>query len=332
MNTFGLALRVSLWGESHGPAVGALLDGLPAGLPVDAAAIAAAMAERRPGPDGGPVSQRREPDAVAIESGVHAGRTTGHPVLLRIANADARPQDYAFPGPRPGHADFPESVRTGVVQPGGGHQSGRLTAPLVAAGALVAPLLARHGVTVAARLQQVGEVCDDLAAMRARVEAARRAGDSVGGIVAFVAEGLPVGLGEPHLAGLEPHLGHLLLAVPGVKGVEFGHGFAAAAMAGSAHNDPYEPAAGGARPASNHAGGALGGRATGLPFTGRVAFKPASSIALPQRTVDAAGQPAEIQVGGRHDPCIAVRGTPVVAACVRLAVADLLLARTDTLL
>ncbi len=353
MNSFGRLLRFHLFGESHGAGVGCVVDGLPPGMPIDVGRIQAALDRRRPG-QSSMTTARQEPDQVEIRSGAHRGRATGAPVALWIANADARSKHYdnIRRVPRPGHADFTGHVRgRGWGDPrGGGHFSGRLTAPLVAAGALAAELLEAHGIGVGAHLHGVADVAGpfgliDVETMHsaaggnqlqtghtalverftAIVEAARKDGDSVGGIVAFRAEGLGVGLGEPWADSVESHLAHLLFAIPAVKGVDFGAGFDAVAMRGSAHNDPWLPDADAiARPATNHAGGILGGLTSGAPLQGRVAIKPTSSIFQPQQSVDlTTGEAATLELKGRHDPLIAIRAVPVVEAAVAFALADL---------
>lgn len=352
MNAFGRRLRVSLFGESHGEGVGVLLDGVPAGLPIVPRDLQAALDARRPGTSS-LVSARREPDRAEVLSGVHRGKATGAPLAIWIRNQDADSRPYADVAlvPRPGHADWVNHVWSAghADLRGGGHTSGRLTAGLVAAGAIADALLAPLGIGVGAHVTQVGAVAGPVgqvtvARMRkaaaspvrtahraleprmvAAVEAARAAGDSVGGAVEFAAEGLPIGLGDPWMDPLESTIAHLLFAVPAVKAVSFGEGAAAAAMAGSAHNDPYEVAGGRLRPATNHAGGILGGRSTGERLWGACTVKPASSIAREQATADAAGITRKVKVAGRHDPCIAIRATPVVAACLSLALADAVL-------
>lgn len=329
MNTFGRHLRVSLFGESHGPAVGAVLDGVPAGMPVDLDAVQTRMDERRPGTST-QVSARKETDQVDILSGIQGGQATGAPLAFLIRNQDARSKDYEAIAsiPRPGHADLTEHWWSGGANDprGGGHRSGRLTAPLVAAAALLEPLLKQHGIQVTARLEQVGDVRGNEADLEAVIEGARRARDSVGGIVHFQADGVPRVLGDPMMDGVPSLLGHLLFAVPGVKGVSFGDGFAAARVRGSEHNDGYRMDGESIRFESNHAGGILGGRTTGEPVWGHVAFKPASSIPQSQHSVNLdTGEDVDLKVKGRHDPCIAVRGVPVIRAAVELVLADLLL-------
>lgn len=354
MNQFGRRLRIQILGESHGEGVGLLLDGLPPGLPVSADDVQAALDRRRPG-TGPLVSQRQETDQAAYLSGVHKDRATGAPLLVWIGNEDTRSKDYAhlLRTPRPGHSDWVAGVwaRGHQDHRGGGHYSGRLTAGLVAGGALVTPLLRAAGIRVGAHLHAVGGEsgpvdAHDVSTMKGRVarsaahtahealeerfvqiiDDARKAKDSVGGIVAWRAEGVPVALGDPFFDPVESLLSHLFFAVPAVKGVDFGAGFAATAMKGSEHNDPYTWKDGAVEMVSNHAGGILGGRTTGAPLWGHVAIKPTSSIFQPQGTVDLeAGDDATLELKGRHDPCIAIRAVPVIEACVKLVLADLVL-------
>lgn len=354
MNAWGRRLRMQIVGESHGEGVGILLDGVPPGIPVDPDRIQTDMDARRPG-TGPLVSQRNESDRPRLLSGTFEDKTTGAPLLVWIANEDTRSKDYSElrRKPRPGHSDLVARFwsRGHYDHRGGGHYSGRLTAGLVAAAALLRPLLEAEGIEVAASLHQVGaEAGPDLdltaPAIRDRVAAsgvhtahadleesfleaidgARRAKDSIGGVVRFQADGVPAAWGDPFFDPVESTLAHILFAVPAVKGVSFGAGFGAPAMHGSVHNDPYRMQDGRPVPVTNHAGGVLGGRTTGAPVWGDVAVKPASSIFQPQDTVDLdAGEDAVLELAGRHDPCIAVRAVPVVRACVELALLDLLL-------
>jgi chorismate synthase len=365
VNAFGRRFRLSLFGESHAEGVGVAVDGVPPGLALDAAVLQRDLDLRRPGALT-LVSQRKEPDIPRILSGTHRGVTTGAPVCVWIENRDAEGRPYADADlsrtPRPGHADWVNQVWSGghADLRGGGHSSGRLTAPLVAAGAIAGLILSPLDIRCAAHLHQVHDLAGprdahgaasllervprspvftghtELEAPFTRlVEQARGDHDSLGGVVEFVAEGLPVGLGDPFFDAVESSLAHLLFSVPAVKGVEFGAGFAAAGMRGSEHNDPYEVRDGHVAPATNHAGGILGGRTTGAPLRGRAAVKPTSSLpGRPQATVDLQGpQPAELTLTGRHDPCIAIRAVPVVQACLRIVLADFaLLARQQGLL
>ncbi|HUR69328.1 MAG TPA: chorismate synthase [Candidatus Thermoplasmatota archaeon] len=359
MNTIGRRFRLTIVGESHGELVGVVLDGVPPGVPFGEADVQPALDRRRPG-QSLLTTQRAEADRVRIRSGVHEGRTTGAPLLLEILNEDKRSQDYAElrHKPRPGHADHTASVHyLGHNDPrGSGHFSGRMTAAWVMAGALAQKVLAAHGIQGAAHAVRIGGVettsqlavrpireavektpvrCADLAqadAMIAAIEQARKAGDSVGGIVECVYEGLPEGLGDPILDSAEALLTHALFGIPAVKGVEFGSGFALAAMRGSEARDEFVMEEGALRTRANHNGGILGGITTGMPVRFRVAFKPTSSIPLSQQTVDLrTGEPAELRVKGRHDPCIVPRAVPVVEAVAACVLLDLLLERHGVL-
>ena len=355
-SSYGTTLRLSLFGESHGPAVGCVLDAPPPGLPVDLGALARHMARRAPGRGGPWSTARTEADAPEILSGVFEGRTTGTPLAALIRNADTRSQDYAALArtPRPGHADLTGRLRyAGANDPrGGGHFSARVTAALCFAGALALQWLAEHGVSVRARVAEIGGVADptptnplapfpDLsdkplpalsdaaaAAMVAAIEAARADGDSVGGIVEVRAAGLPAGLGAPFFDRVETRLGAMLLSLPAVRGIEFGDGFACARRRGSENNDRPTPSPDGdplhAGRATNRAGGAEGGITTGLPVVARLAFKPTPSIPREQTTVDlATNEPAPLRVPGRHDPCVVPRAVPLVESAAAFALLDL---------
>ena len=348
----GEALSVTLFGESHGAAVGALLEGLPAGTPIDMEGLAQDMAARSPG---GPLaSKRQETDVCELISGVYEGHATGWPILILIRNRDARSSDYDFlpEHPRPGHADLPELTRSeGSSDPrGGGSHSGRLTAGLVAAASICRPLAATHGVDgIEAHTSTVGDIeaqgienCpagagDDHARIRCRdadaarnmvkfVEQVRKQRDSVGSSVELRISGLPLGFGEPWFAGLEPALAHALMAIPGARAVEFGRGVHASRMRGSEHNDPWEATESGPRPAGERADGALGGLATGADLFVRLHLKPPSSIPQEQLTLHLeTDEPKPLVVGGRHDPVLAPRVVPVVEAAARLVLCDLAL-------
>ncbi len=349
----GRAFRLSLFGESHGRCIGALVEGCPPGVPFDEALMRADLERRRPG-SSSLVSQRRETDKFEVLSGVYRGRTTGGPVVMVVWNrdVDSRPYGSVYRVPRPGHADYTAGVKyLGFADlRGGGHLSGRLTAGMVMAGSLAKMVLRVAGVRVGAHLVQVGEArlgreldprevveasaggswCADpeaMGEMEQEILRARAEGDSVGGVVEAVAVGVPVGLGEPLLEGLEGEIARLALTIPGAKGVEFGAGFGLAAMRGSEANDPFAVSPSGSLTrASNNAGGIEGGISNGMPIRLRVAFKPTSSIARPQRSVDLQKmREVELRVSGRHDPCIALRAVPVVEAVLAVALADHLL-------
>ena len=353
--SFGRRLRMGVYGSSHGPEVGVTVEGLPPGTPIDLRAMQEDLDRRRP-VGRRLATKRQEEDRLVVDQGVADGRSDGSTFQAHVVNTDVRrePYDLLRDTPRPGHADYPARVRYGPEADlsGGGIFSGRMTVGLVIAGALAKGLLAPKGIEVIAftraigpveapapeglalaelagraRSNEVGSVDPGAAErMEAAIAEARRAGDSVGGIVEVRATGVPVGLGEPFFDSIESVLAHAYFSVPAVKGVEFGAGFAAARMRGSEHNDPFVFVDGTVRTGTNHAGGVLGGLATGMPIVARVVVKPASSIARRQRTVNlATGAPAEITVTGRHDPCIVPRAVVVLEAVTAFALADLAL-------
>ena len=354
MMSWGEKFRVTLRGTSHGPEVGVEVEGIPPGTPLDPTQIQQALDRRRP-VGRRLATKRQEEDRLVVDAGLEQGQSTGVPFRAHVANEDVRrePYDRLRDTPRPGHADFPARVRYGPEADlsGGGIFSGRMTVGLVIGGAVAAQLLRPRGVEVAAFTRaiagHVAEVSDSLplrelreaaaqnevgspdpgAAVRMEeaIAEARRAGDSVGGLVEARATGVPVGAGEPFFDSIESTLAHLLFSVPAVKGVEFGAGFRAAAMKGSEHNDPFYWRDGRVETRTNHAGGILGGLATGMPLIVRVAVKPTSSIAHPQTTVDLAhGTEVPLVVTGRHDPCIVPRAVVVVESVVAIGLADLL--------
>jgi chorismate synthase len=317
MNSLGRVFRVSVAGESHGPAIAVLIDGCPAGLPLGVEDFAADLERRRGGRPG--TTTRREDDAPEIVSGVFNGRTSGAPILAVFPNRDARPGAYdeLAHTPRPGHADWTGWHKFGGFNDprGGGHFSGRLTVALVAGGVVAKKLIAPA--EVHARIVEIGGSAD----YEALVERARAQGDSLGGIVECRASGVPPGLGEPFFDSLESLIGHAVFAVPAVKGIEFGAGFGAARMRGSEMNDAIVDVSG--RTATNHAGGINGGISNGNDIVFRVAVKPTSSIATPQETVDLrTGESRKISVGGRHDACIALRVPVVLEAVTAIVLAD----------
>ena len=338
-NSFGRAFRILTFGESHGPAVGVVMDGVKPGLPFDAEAIQQELDRRRPG-QSDLVTPRSEGDRLHVLSGVFEGRTTGHPIALAVFNENQRSGDYdalkaLF---RPGHADQAYQQKYGIRDHrGGGRSSGRETLARVAAGAWAKQQLAVLGVRIRGFNREIGGIpCvnldwnfveqnplrsgdpDAFAAQRTAVEAAKAEGDSLGGICEVWIEGLPQGLGDPAFAKLDALLAYACMSIGAVKGVEVGAGFAAARMKGSAHNDPMGPVGF----SKNDAGGILGGISSGAPAVVRLAVKPTSSISKTQQTVDALGQPTDITVQGRHDPCIAPRVVPVAEAMCALVVYD----------
>jgi chorismate synthase len=356
MNTFGTRFRLTTFGESHGAAVGGVVDGCPAGLTLAVSDLQAWLDRRRPG-QSHLTSPRQEADRVEILSGVYEGRTLGTPIGFLVRNEDQRPQDYAAiaaGGLRPGHADFTWRAKYGHVDPrGGGRSSARETVARVAGGAIAAALLEQQaGIKVSAWVSSVGEIdltvpddeldlsliestpvrCPDPATavrMMARIEAARQTLDTVGGVITGYATGLPIGLGEPVFGKLPALLGAAMLGINAVKGFEIGDGFAAARLPGSAHNDAYvlDSALGRVRPATNHAGGVLGGISSGEPVRWRVAFKPVATLPRAVETLTATGEAATLPAKGRHDPCVLPRAVPIVEAMAALVLADLWLLR-----
>ncbi len=322
MNTLGRLFRVTTFGESHGPALGAVVDGCPPGIPLVEADIQPLLDRRRPG-TGPLVSPRPEADRVAILSGTFEGITTGTPIALVVGNEQARSSDYDALREvyRPGHADSTYAAKYGVRDHrGGGRSSGRETVGRVAAGAVALKLLGLRGITVAGRVVSVrGAEGDE--AMAAEIADAATRGDSVGGLVEVVATGVPAGLGDPVFGKLDAAIAGALMGIGAVKGVEIGDGFAVAARLGSENNDPILPGVTG----PNRAGGVLGGISTGAPVIARCAVKPTPSISLAQQTVDVTGRPVEVRIAGRHDPCIAPRLVPVAEAMLGLVLADALL-------
>jgi len=338
-SSFGKLFVVTTWGESHGPAVGVVVDGMPAGLPFDVALVQKDLDRRRPG-QSSITTQRNEADQVEVLSGVFEGATTGTPICMMARNQDAKSKDYdalkeVF---RPGHSDFTYAAKYGVRDHrGSGRASGRETLGRVAAGAVAKMLLARHGVSLVACTVAVADVvaerrdwdvaetnpvrCPDADAARRMVEvieAARADQDSVGGVVEVVARGCQPGWGDPTMEKLDGEIARALLSIPALKGVEIGSGFAATRRRGSQSNDSMGPE--GFR--TNHAGGILGGISTGQDIVARVAVKPASSIGKGQQTVNAQGEAVTIAVEGRHDPCICPRVVPVAEAMLAIALAN----------
>ena len=344
-NTFGGAVRLTIFGESHGPAIGGVLDGIAAGCEIDEGYVAFQMEKRRAKKDGLSTA-RAEADAVRFLGGVRNGRAAGGPIAFVIENTDARSSDYAKTAglARPGHADWPAHVKYAGFEDwrGGGHFSGRVTAALVAAGAVCQHILAQRGVAIATHIAQAAGIDDepfagdgaDLAAQLAALEAntgfpalcAGAAEKMQAAIRAAAAEGdsVPVGLGEPFFDSVEGVLAHLLFSIPAVKGVEFGAGFGFARLKGSEANDPLTVRGGRVRLASNRSGGANGGLTNGMPLVFRCCVRPTPSIYKPQQTVDlATGQEAELRLSGRHDPCILHRAAIVQTAAAALGLLDL---------
>ncbi len=347
----GQLFRIATWGESHGATVGVCVDGCPPRLPLDEATIQRELDRRKPG-QSRIVTQRKEADRVEILSGVDGGLTLGTPIAMMVRNEDARGKDYAEMREkfRPSHADFTYHAMYGIrAVEGGGRASARETIGRVAAGAVAGVVLERAGIKVSAWVQQVHDIvcsvdplevtseavegnivrCPDpaiAAQMIERIEQARKAGDSLGGVVQAVAVGVPAGLGEPVFDKLEADLGKAMLSIPAAKGFEVGSGFAGVVMTGSSHNDPfYTDGSGRIRTRTNHSGGIQGGISNGEPILLRVAFKPTATILREQETVDIHGNATTIAARGRHDPCVLPRAVPIVEAMLRLVLVDHLL-------
>jgi chorismate synthase len=339
-STFGELFRVTNFGESHGPAIGCVIDGCPPGLALTEADIQPELDRRRPGTSRH-VTQRNEPDAVEILSGTYEGRTTGTPICLLIRNTDARSKDYGnlLDTFRPGHADYTYWRKYGLRDPrGGGRSSARLTAPMVAAGAVARKWLQQaHGVRFRAWMSALGELeipyeSEDhidanpffapnatvIPQLEAYMDALRKAGDSCGARITAVARGVPAGLGEPLFDKLDADIAWAMMGINAVKGVEIGDGFAVVSQRGSHHGDELTPEGF----ASNHAGGVLGGISTGQDLLVRLAIKPTSSIRQSKRSVDRSGEPTVVETHGRHDPCVGIRAAPIAESMLALVVMD----------
>ena len=353
-NSFGNIFKITTWGESHGKAIGVVIDGCPAGLAINENEINAALALRAPGKNPY-TSPRAEPDIAEILSGVFEGLTTGTPICIHIPNKDADSSKYEPIKDmlRPGHANYTYLKKYGIFDyRGGGRSSARETACRVAAGAIAKKFLEHTGIQLIAYVKQIGSVkaninadnfelmrtltyespifCPDVNAtsiMTDLIEKAKIQGDSLGGIIEFIALSVPAGLGDPVYEKLEANLAHAMMSLPATKGFEIGSGFQSVDMQGSEHNDLFTNESGKVRTQTNYAGGTLGGISTGMPIIGRVAFKPTSSIMKPQETLTISGEQASFQLpdGSKHDPCVAIRAVPIVEAMAALVLADALL-------
>ncbi len=338
-NSFGKLFTVTTFGESHGSALGAIVDGCPPGLELSEADLQADLDRRKPGTSRH-TTQRREADEVRILSGVFEGRTTGTPIGLLIENTDQRSKDYSdiMDRFRPGHADYTYHQKYGVRDyRGGGRSSARETAMRVAAGGIAKKYLAAQGITIRGYLSQLGPIvpeafdwnevgnnpffCPDagkVAEMEAYMDALRKEGDSIGAKVTVVAEGVPPGLGEPIFDRLDAELAHALMSINAVKGVEIGAGFESVMQKGTEHRDEITPEGF----LSNHAGGILGGISSGQEIVASIAMKPTSSLRIPGRSVNVHGEPVEVVTTGRHDPCVGIRATPIAEAMMALVLID----------
>ncbi|HEV8315176.1 MAG TPA: chorismate synthase [Burkholderiaceae bacterium] len=339
-STLGELFRVTNFGESHGPAIGCVIDGCPPGMALSEADIQPDLDRRRPGTSRH-VTQRNEPDAVEILSGVYEGQTTGTPICLLIRNTDQRSKDYGniLDTFRPGHADYTYWRKYGLRDPrGGGRSSARLTAPMVAAGAVAKKWLhAQHGTTFTGWMSALGDLeipleglehipnnpffaanVSLIARLEERMDELRKAGDSCGARIELIAQHVPVGLGEPLFDKLDADIAHAMMGINAVKGVEIGAGFAAVRQLGSEHGDELTPQ--GFR--SNNAGGVLGGISTGQDLRVAIAIKPTSSIRTPRASINRAGEPTVVETFGRHDPCVGIRATPIAEAMLALVLMD----------
>lgn len=357
-STYGEHLKLSIFGQSHGAAIGMTLDGIPAGLPVDFEVLQAFLNRRAPGRNDWS-TPRKEEDRPEFLAGILDGFTCGAPIAAVIHNTNTRSGDYANLAdcPRPGHADYTAQIKYGGFQDaaGGGHFSGRLTAPLCIAGGLCLQWLEEMGIHIGGKISEIAGIPDedtldplnlDLSAiptdfpvlsapsakrMQEAIALARAEGDSVGGVVECWITGLPAGLGEPMFGGVESRIAQIVYGIPAVKALEFGVGRTAANLRGSQCNDPFTMENGQVRTLTNNAGGILGGITNGMPVVFRTAFKPTPSISRPQRSISLSrGEDTELIVKGRHDPCIVPRAVPVVEAAAAIAVYDLILSNTQT--
>lgn len=357
-STYGENLKLSIFGQSHSPAIGMVLDGIPAGLPVDTQRLQEFLNRRAPGQNDYS-TPRREEDSPEFLGGILDGFTCGAPIAAVIRNRNTRSGDYANlrDCPRPGHADYTAQIKYGGFQDyaGGGHFSGRLTAPLCIAGGLCKQWLEERGIRIGARIAAIAGETDEIdldplhpqldligkdfpvfspasgERMRAKIAQARTEGDSVGGVVECFITALPAGLGEPMFGGVESRIAQIVYGIPAVKSVDFGAGYACAYMRGSQCNDAFTVENGTVRTLTNHSGGILGGITTGMPVIFQAAFKPTPSISRPQQSVSLSQpQIQELSVKGRHDPCIVPRAVPVVEAAAAIAIFDLILGNTQT--
>ncbi|PZQ58661.1 MAG: chorismate synthase [Variovorax paradoxus] len=339
-NTFGTLFAVTNFGESHGPAIGCVIDGCPPGMALSEADIQGDLDRRRPGTSRH-VTQRNEPDAVQILSGVYEGKTTGTPIALLIQNTDQRSKDYGAIAQqfRPGHADYTYWKKYGIRDPrGGGRSSARLTAPMVAAGAVAKKwLFEQYGTVFRGCMAQIGDIeipfaswehvpnnpffapIADVAPLESYMDALRKAGDSCGAKIRVTASGVPVGLGEPLFDKLDADIAYAMMGINAVKGVEIGAGFASVTQRGTTHGDSIGP---GGHFQSNNAGGVLGGISTGQDLEVSIAIKPTSSIISPRQSVDVNDNPVEVVTKGRHDPCVGIRATPIAEAMLALVVME----------
>lgn len=323
---YGNTIKISIFGESHGPAIGVTIDGLPAGLPVNMEELQKFLARRAPG-GGRYATARKEADRPEFLSGVRDGVTCGSPITAIIRNTDTRSSDYDALRdiPRPGHADYTAHVKYGGHEDarGGGHFSGRLTAPMCIAGGILLQALAEKGIQIRAEIVSIGGNSED---PFAEIDRAREAGDSVGGLIRCEITGLPAGIGEPMFGGLENRIAAAVFGIPAVKGIEFGNGFAAAQLRGSENNDAFQYVNGEVVTETNRHGGILGGISSGMPVVFRVAFKPTPTIGKEQDSISySKRENVKLTARGRHDPCIVPRALPCVESAAAIAIAELII-------
>ena len=357
LSSFGRKLKVSVFGGSHEPRIGVIIEGLPKGLKIDMDKVQSFLSRRAPG-NSAFTTRRKESDAATVRSGLIDGATSGAAMTITIENTDTKPSDYRelYNIPRPSHADYTARLKYGnsINMSGGGPFSGRMTAPLCIAGAIALQLLETYGTAVGAHIFSIGDIKDEAydavkisketlmlpgesafsvisenagLAMREAILAARKAGDSIGGVVEVCALNVPPGIGGPMYDGVESILSPIFFGIPAVKGVEFGAGFKSSRMMGSENNDPfYYDEDGNVKTRTNNHGGILGGITSGMPVIARVAFKPTSSIALRQDSVNLeTGENTELSIKGRHDPCVVPRAVPAVEAAMAVGLLDLIL-------
>lgn len=353
-SSIGENLKMTIFGQSHSFAIGMTLEGFPAGFCIDQEKLSQFLRRRAPGRNAWS-TPRKEADEPEFLSGLVGNTTCGAPLTAMIRNRNTRPQDYSSLKdiPRPGHADYTAEVKYHGFQDvsGGGHFSGRLTAPLCIAGGICRQFLSEQGIRIQARIAAIGDICDEGeitgafeekdfptvsdergAEMKKKISDVKEKGDSIGGVIECIVTGLPAGLGDPIFGGMESRIGAILFGIPAVKGVEFGAGFGAASMTGSQNNDPFFWQENQVATKTNHAGGILGGITTGMPLVVRAAFKPTPSISKEQTSISLSQKKtARISVPGRHDPCIVPRAVPVVEAAVSFAVLDAWLGRKKEL-
>ena len=356
-STYGENLKLSIFGQSHGPAIGMTLDGIPAGLGVDTDALQAFLNRRAPGQNDWS-TPRKEADKPEFLGGIVDGFTCGAPIAAIIRNTNTKSGDYdnLKSCPRPGHADYTAQIKYGGFQDaaGGGHFSGRLTAPLCIAGGLCKQWLEKMGIQISSHIYRIGGIFDDIPDytapdlsgidscfpvlnpksgefMKETISHFRATGDSIGGSVECIVTGLPAGIGEPMFGGVESRISQIVFGIPAVKAVEFGAGTDVAALPGSVSNDAYTVTDGKIQTSTNRSGGILGGITSGMPLVFRASFKPTPSISQPQQTVDLlTGKITTLEVKGRHDPCIVPRAVPVVEAAAAIAIYDMILGNTQT--